>query len=218
MSNEAVVLALDERSVSGKKVKQLRAKGLVPVVIHEKGQESLKGAAPILDVERMYRRAGKHHTVELTIGSTKKLAFVKDITTDPVKNTFTHVVFHAIKANEKTEAEVPLKMVGQAPALVAGLLVRLNMDHLVIKGLPANIPDVIEVDVSGVSTHNDDVREGALTIPSNVEVVDFDPERVIVSVTVPRAEVEKQHEEEVAAAEVPSDNGGEKTDKIEPKE
>jgi hypothetical protein len=47
-----------------------------------------------------------------------------------------------------------------------------------------------------------------LVIPKEVELMEVDPDAVIVSVTVPRAEIEKEVEEEVAAADVPSANGG----------
>lgn len=208
MSSQTISLSLSDREVTGKKVKKLRREGLVPVVIYEKGHDSIHASAVSMDLNRAYAKAGKHHALELSIGKVKKLAFVKDVDHDPVKNVLTHVAFHAIKQNEKVEAEVPIKMVGNAPASIAGLLVRLNVDHLVVKGLPANIPSSIEVDVSAVATEDDDVRASSLQIPKDVEAIDLDPERVIVSVTVPRAEVEKATEEEVDAADVPSDNGG----------
>jgi large subunit ribosomal protein L25 len=209
MSSQTVNLSLSEREIIGKKVKQLRREGFVPVVIHEKGHDSLHATAVALELTKVYHKVGKHHAVALTVGNTKKLAFIKDVSFEPVKNTISHIAFHAVKQNEKVEAEVPLRMVGQAPASVAGLLVRLNVDHIAVKGLPANIPDVIEIDVSSVATADDDVRAEALMIPEGVEAIDLDSGRVIVSVTVPRAEVEKTPEEEVAAADVPSDNGGE---------
>lgn len=210
MSSDKIVLQAEKRETSGKKVRALRRNGFVPGTVYERGKDSLSVQIEYMPLYKVWQQAGKHHAVELSIDGKSHLAIIKDVSHDPVKATLSHVSFHAINKNEKIDAEVPLQMVGQAPASVAGLLVRLNTDHVVVKGLPADIPDVIEVDVSNVATEDDDVRASALIIPSNVEAVDLDPEMVIVSVSVPRAEVEKEAEEEVDAADVPSDNGGDK--------
>jgi hypothetical protein len=72
------------------------------------------------------------------------------------------------------------------------------------------MPEYIEIDISAVTNEDDDIRAVSLKMPSNIEIVDFDPERVIVSVTIPRAIVEDTEATEVVdAADVPSANGGE---------
>ena len=210
MSSEKIVLLAEKREASGKQVKALRKAGKIPATVYEKGKESINVQVEYLPLERVVRKAGKHHPVELNFDGKDHLTMIKDVAHDPVRGTLSHVAFHAINKNEKVEAEVPLHMVGQAPAQVAGLLVRLNIDHVAVKGLPNKIPDSIEIDITGVATEDDDIRMSALNIPSSVELLEDDPEAVIVSVTVPRAEVEKEAEEEVSAADVPSDNGGEK--------
>jgi large subunit ribosomal protein L25 len=213
--SEKIALVAEKREVSGKKVSGLRRNGSVPAVIYEKGKESVNLSVEYMPLHKAYVAAGFAHPVEIEIGSKKYFTMIKDVHMDPVKHTIMHVAFHAVNANDPVEAQIPLKMVGQAPASVAGLFVHFNMDSITVKGLPNNMPDSIEVDVTGVVTEDDDIRANALVIPSNLEVIDLDPERVIISVTVPRAEVEKESEEEVAAADVPSDNGGEKADSTE---
>jgi large subunit ribosomal protein L25 len=210
MSSDKIVLTADKRETTGKKVKALRRDGQIPATIYEKGKESLNVQLSYMPLLKAWHKAGKHHPIELTVDGTTHLTMIKDVAHDPVKTTLTHVSFHAINKNDKVEAEVPLHMAGQAPASAMGLLVRLNVDHVVIKGLPNDIPNSIEVDISEIKTEEDDVRATELVIPSNVEMIDMDPDQVIVSVTVPRAEVEKEPEEEVDASEVPSDNGGQK--------
>jgi large subunit ribosomal protein L25 len=210
MSSDKILLTADKREATGKKVKALRRDGQIPATVYEKGKDSLSVQLSYMPLLKAWQKAGKHHPIELTVDGTTHLTMIKDVAHDPVKATLTHVSFHAINKNEKVEAEVPLHMDGNAPAQQLGLLVRLNVDHVVVKGLPNNIPNEILVDVSGVSSEEDDIRAVSLIIPSDVELVDMDPDQVIVSVTVPRAEVEKPVEEEVDVADVPSDKGGEK--------
>ncbi len=69
------------------------------------------------------------------------------------------------------------------------------------------MPDALELDVSAVAEADDDLKVEALTIPKNLELL-TDPTNMLVSVIVPRAEVEAASEE-VAADEVPSINGSE---------
>lgn len=208
MSSETIALVADKREATGKQVKALRAAGHVPATIYEKGKDSLNVQLTYLPLMKAWRKAGKHHPIELTIDGKKHFTMIKDVSFDPVKATLTHVSFHAIKMNVAVEAEVPLHMAGQSPASVAGLLVRLNIDHVAVKGLPNNIPNTIEVDVTGVATEDDDIRMSQLVIPKDIELMENDPDTVVVSVTVPRAEVEKETEE-AAAADVPSENGSE---------
>lgn len=215
MSSDKITLSADLREVTGKKVKSIRKDGLVPAVIYEKGKESINLHVPYMPLQKAYSAVGLGQPIEITMDKKKYLVMIKDVHMDPVKNTIMHVAFHAVNANEAIEAQVHLKMVGQAPASALGLLVRLNVDHITVKGLPGDMPDHIEVDVSEVTTEDDDIRAVSLNIPSNVEAVDFDPDRVIVSVTIPRAVVEEVEEETVDPAEVPSDNGGEKTESTE---
>lgn len=209
MSSETISLNADKREAVGKKVKALRRAGQVPATIYEKGKDSLHVQLTYLPLSKAWHKAGKHHPIELVVDGKKHLAMIKDVSFDPVKATLTHVSFHAIKMNQAIEAEIPLHMTGQAPASANGLLVRLNIDHVNVKGLPSKLPDAIEIDVSGIVNEDDDIRMNALVSPEGVELIDVDPETVLVSVTVPRAEVEKETEEEIDAADVPSDNGGE---------
>ena len=210
MSSDKITLQAEKRELTGKKLKTLRAQGKIPATMYERGKDSVNVQVAYMPLLKVWKQAGKHHPVELNVDGQNHLTMIKDVDYDPVKGTLSHLAFHAINKNEKVEAEVPLQMIGQAPAQIAGLLVRLNTDHVVVKGLPNDIPNVIEIDVTGVVTEDDDLRMSAVKVPSNVELMHDDMEAVVVSVSVPRAEVEKEAEEEVAAADVPSDNGGEK--------
>ena len=207
MSGSALSLQAEERSVTGKKVGALRRSGLVPAVIYEKGKSSDLLSVSYIPLIKIWNKAGKHHAIKVAYGKNERLTIIKDVTFDPVKGLLSHVAFHAINVNEKIETEAPLHLEGLAPAIVAGLIVRTNMDHVVVKGLPGNIPDSIIIDVTGLVSADDDIRASQLVMPKDVELM-TDPDTVVVSVVIPRAEVEKvEEEEEVEAADVPSAHG-----------
>ncbi len=212
MSGSALTLQAEERNVTGKKVGQLRAAGMVPAVVYEKGVASDNVAISYIPLKKIWNKAGKHHTITLSYGKKQRLTLIKDVTVDPVKGQLSHIAFHAVKINEPIDAEVPVTLVGHAPATVAGLLVHVNVDHVVVRGLPNSIPDSIEVDVTNITTPDDDVRAGALKMPKDITLI-TDKDIVVVSVIVPRAEVEAVEEAaEADAADVPSEHGAPKTE------
>ena len=209
MSGNAILLQAEKRTVSGKKVGSLRRSGKVPAVVYEKGIDSDMVSVDYISLVKVWNKAGKHHTVSLKYGNKERLTIIKDVTFDPVKGLLSHVAFHAVKQNENIEAEVPVLLEGLAPASVAGFIIRTNLDHIIVKGFPGNIPDSIAIDVTNLATQDDVIRAAQVVLPKNTTLA-IDPDTIIVSVVVPRAEVEKV-EEEVAAAEVPSAHGSEKT-------
>lgn len=92
---DKISLNLDERSVHGKKVARLRRDNLVPGVVYGQGFEPISVQAVQQVIDKVYRAAGKHHPVHITIGSKKKIAMIKDVDVDPLKNVVRHVAFHA---------------------------------------------------------------------------------------------------------------------------
>src|SRR3954465_1327103 len=103
-------LKLQQRSVVRKGLNGLRHEGMVPAVIHNHGQPSLHVMAPETELVKIYRSAGKHHPLQLEVGSQDFLALIKDVHYNPVKRRMQHIVFQAIKRDEKVEAEVPLHL------------------------------------------------------------------------------------------------------------
>jgi len=206
-----MILAAEERTVTGKKVNTLRRDGFVPAVVYERGQVSDNIMVPYALMSKAWREAGKHHVIQLSYGKKSRPTLIQHMTLNAAKGTIAHVAFHAINLKEKVETEVPVHLVGNAPASQKGLIVHQNLEAVMVKGLPTDIPDSIELDVSNISEPDDDLKVSALTIPKNLELI-TDPEQMLVSVIIPRAEVEAVAEE-VAADEVPSDNGGKTEEK-----
>src|ERR1035438_8267143 len=112
MSDQDISLVLQERETLGKGLNKLRNQGLVPAVIHDHGKPSTHVMGEYGTIAKVYASAGKHHPVEITIGSKKNIAIIKDVHYDPVKHRVEHVVFQAIRQDEKVETEVPIKFIG----------------------------------------------------------------------------------------------------------
>src|SRR3990167_8610604 len=168
MSGQDIALSLQERTVQGKAVKQLRRDGLIPAVVHDHGKPSKVVMAPYLEVYRVYQQAGKHHSLSLDVGNEKIMALIKDVDFDPKKHQLRHVVFNAIKADEKVETEVPVVLEGEIPAEKAGLMVITQLDHVEIEALPKDLIDELKVDATKLVEIGDKITVADLNVPDGV--------------------------------------------------
>ncbi|HZP55489.1 MAG TPA: 50S ribosomal protein L25 [Candidatus Saccharimonadales bacterium] len=193
-------LKLQERTTIRKGLNDLRSEGLVPAVVHNHGQPSVHVMAPEMELERIFEVAGKHHPLNLEVGDQKFLALIKDAHFNPVKRKLQHVVFQAIRRDEKVEAEVPIHLEGEIPAEKVGLQVLHHLDHVEIEALPANLPDSIVVDATVLAEIGDKINVGDLKLPEGVTLL-TEPEQSIAAVIEPKEQVIEEPEAEVAEGE-----------------
>ena len=173
---EKISLKLDERKVHGKKVKSLRQQGITPGVVYGQGMEPLPVQAEAGEVRRVVATAGKHTPVNLT-GAKRRIAMIKDVEWHPTKGgVIRHISLHAVKADEPVVAEVPVHLmgVGESVAEKAGLVVLQAIDRVQVKALPMDLPDAIEIDITGLAEAGDKVTLGDATLPASVEFVEHD--------------------------------------------
>jgi large subunit ribosomal protein L25 len=172
---EDITVALHKREVTGKSVKHLRAEGQVPAVIHDHGKASVVVVGQYADLLKTYQRAGKHHPVEVTADGKHYTALIKSVEFDPRKHQLRHVVFNAVKANEKVTAEVPVRIKlsegnESTPAERAGLVVLEQLDAVEIEAVPSKLPQVLEFDGEKLVEVGDHATVADLIIPQGVTV------------------------------------------------
>jgi large subunit ribosomal protein L25 len=200
MADVDTPVKLKQREVLGKGLSSLRAQGEIPAVIHNHGAESIHVSAPEIDILRVYRLAGKHHPVNLEVGSDKYLALIKDAQFDPVKRRLQHVVFQAIRQNETVEAEVPIRIEGDAPAEKVGLIILHQLDAVEVEALPRNLPDELVVSAETLAELHDKITVADLKVPEGVTIL-TELEHPIATVAETRAQVAEEAAEEEAQGE-----------------
>lgn len=203
MSNQDIAIVLEKRDIIGKGLGKLKRSGYIPAVIHQPGKDSINVSANFVEITKVFGEAGKHHPVSVTVGGDKLLTIIKDVDTDPTKHMLRHVVFGVINKNDKVHTEVPVELVGEAPALKAALLVHQNIEVLEITALPKDLVDSIKIDVSGLSEIGDKINVGDIPVPNGITIL-TDPEHPAVTVDAPHVQAEEETEatpaEEEAAA------------------
>lgn len=200
MANVDQPLVLEEREKLGKGLNALRNDGKVPAVIHNHGEESVHVMATEKELVAVYKEAGKHHPLNLNVGSKKYLALIKDVHYNPVKNRMQHVVFQAIRAGEKVEAEIPVHLDGDSPAVKAGLVVLHQLDTVTVEALPKDLPDELRVDATKLVEIHDKLTVADIVAPTGVTIL-TDLEHPIATVVETKAQISEEAEEAEATNE-----------------
>jgi len=208
LSNDQITIALTKRDTVRKGLSSLRQAGKIPAVIHNHGQESVVVEGNYIDVLKVYKRAGKHHAVDVTVDGKKFLTIIKDVDFEPKKNTLRHVVFGAIRQDEKVETEVPLVFEGDAPAEKAGLMVIRQLDHVQVEALPRDLPDELTVSIEGLAEIGDKVSVADITAPDGVTIL-TELEHGIAVVEETKAQMSEEAEEEAVEGEETPEDGKE---------
>lgn len=229
---EATLLELEKREITGKAVKAIRKEGKVPAVIHDHGKPSVVVMAEYQALQHAYSVVGKHQPLHLTANGKRYTAMIKTVSYDPRYNSMNHVVFNAIKANEKVTTEIPVKVKLEegndvTPAERNSLLVLHNVTTVEVEAPANKLPDYLEFDGEKLVEVGDHATVADLIVPDGVEIK-ADSTQTIASVFEPSAvaaandaaggdeEAETEGSEESAEGEA-SGESAEKTEQAEAK-
>ncbi len=209
-------LALEKRELTGKKLKTLRANGLIPSVVYG-GKEPVLMASEYVATEKVLQKAGYHSPIDLDMAGKKQLAIAKNVHIDPVSRKIINIEFQAISADEIVEATTPVIIVNfeasEASKIYHFALTQVTTE-LDVKAKPADLPKSLEVDAINLKEIDDKLTIADIILPAGVELSDkeLSSEQVVASLYDPAAEAEKREAETAAetpveAADVPADNG-----------
>ena len=202
--SERPLLKAERRTVTGKKVKQLRRQGKLPGVVYGKVlDEPIPVALDYKEAYKVLRGATGSEILDLELEGQTLPVLVREKQKDFIKGTLLHVDFQAVSMTETIWAEVPIELEGEAPAVKNyGAVLFQSMDVLEVEALPGDLPERIVLDLSVLKEVGDMITVGDLVLPPSVKVM-ADPEEAIVVATAPRTEEEVEEAEtaEVTGAE-----------------
>ncbi len=186
-----LLLNLQPRDVIGKAVKHLRKENMVPAVIHDHGKPSIIVMGPYLEMLKVYQKAGKHHPVSLKADSQEFTALIKHADFDPKKHELRHLVFNAVKADEKVSTEIPVHIKydednDSTPAERAGLVVLHQLEAVEVEALPKDLPDALHFDGEKLVAAGDSATVADIIVPQGV-TIKTDPAHPLATVFEPSA-------------------------------
>jgi large subunit ribosomal protein L25 len=201
---DKIELGVTNREILGKKVKHLRRQGITPVHLFGHGIESLALQCDTGELERVLAQAGHTGLIGLKLDKEKKLrtVVVREFDRDWRRGKLLHVDFYQIKMEEKIRLEVPIVLVGEAPALKSkDNMLEHELENLAVECLPAKIPASVEVDISPFTEPGQAIRVKDIALDKDIAVLN-DPELVVVKISWRPVEKVEEEVVEVAAEAV----------------
>jgi len=198
---DKIELGVANREILGKKVKHLRRQGITPVHLFGHGIESLALQCDTGELERVLAQAGHTGLISLKLDKEKKPrpVVIREFDRDWRGRKLLHVDFYQVKMEEKIKLEVPVVLVGEAPALKSkDNMLEHELETLTVECLPAKIPASLEVDISSFTEPGQAIRIKDIALDKDITVLN-DPELVVVKISW--RPVEKVEEEVVEVAE-----------------
>ena len=202
------------RPLGSRPARRLRHDGMIPGVVYGHGTEPVAVAVAARDLRiALSGESGSNTLLSLVAGDQTFLTLAREMQRHPVRGTVTHVDFQIVRRDEIIAAEVPITLIGEALEVAHGDgLVDQQLFNLPVRARPADIPSVVEVDVTSL-TIGAALRVADLVLPDGV-TTDLDDEVAIVTGQPPRVqavegEVEGEAEAGEAAAAEPAEPAGE---------
>jgi len=203
---EALELKAQVRKDSGKgPARRLRQKGFIPAVFYGSGRDATLLAVDVSELTKYFKERKESVFIKLRIAEdgkeAEKLSIIKELQTSPVSNKPVHADFLEIRMDHKISLEVPIHFVGTPAGVEMGGELQILKRDLAISGLPNNIPESVQVDISRLNI-GESLNVGDIALGEGVESDDAE-DIAIATVWAPKAAAEPVEGEEAAASGEP---------------
>lgn len=210
---EAAEIKLSNRSISGKKVANLRREGIMPVHLYggDSGPLSLQGDSA--EINKLLPRVGLNIPVSVVVegGGAGEICFVREVQRHPLTQDILHVDFLRVDVKSKITASVPIEVIGDSPAvrLLGGTLIQ-NMQSINVEALPLNVPEKITVDITSIEDFETAIHISDISVEGDISITN-PSDALVARVAPPRIELEPVSDEvpEDAEGEVEGEQDGE---------
>ena len=146
------------------KAKRLLKEGMVPACLYGKGIETMELIVPQQKMNKVFE---KHPSkIDLVVEGKTWLVGISEIQREAVTRKPCHISFHNLDKSQKSVFEVKVCLTGKPKeGMVAHLLHTIE-----VKGRPDQIPDQLEMDISGLGL-GEALRISDLSLKGSFEIV-----------------------------------------------
>lgn len=168
--NEKVTIAIEKREeMNGSVGKKLRKIGYIPGAINRKGLESVSVKIKKDELMKNIFKYGKNYLFTLDLeGQESYAAMIKEMQYSPIKGEVLNVVFQQVSVTEPIKFNLNIKVIGKEAIELKNLHFVQQMDKILVTGLPQDIPDSLEIDVTDLNL-NDKICIGDIKFPKGIE-------------------------------------------------
>lgn len=165
--SDNVLVATTGRQTGSAASRRLRSQDQIPGVVYGHGQPPVSVTVVRRDLRHAVSGlAGMNTVLKLSVDGQTFAALIKDVQRHPVRRTVNHIDFVRVDLNESITVSVPLRLVGEAKAVVnAGGFVDPAVDSIEVETTPNNMPNEILFDVT-------DMQPGQVIHLSDLQIPD----------------------------------------------
>ncbi len=202
---EQAVLEVAPRTIVGKANKRLRREGFIPGNIFGHNQAPQIVQVDVVNFDRLRRSGAARSVVTLRMpDAATQTVLIRRVQHNPRTGKIVHIDFFRVSMTQRINMRVPLRFVGESPAVKneGGVLLHL-MEAVEVECTASDIVDNIEVDISSLTEIDATLHASDVKLPANFTLV-TDPEEPIAKVAATRAEVAAETTEAAAAETTPA--------------
>ena len=179
------------RKPGSRESRRIRRTGQVPAIVYGGELDPIAVQVDAHDLHMaLHTEAGSNAIITLEIADGDTLTtMARVIERHPFRNEYRHVDFVTIDLSKKVHAEVALHFEGTPVGVREGGVFSPRRSHVQVEVLPTEIPSFIALDISEVEIGGS-LRVEDLPELEGVEYLE-DLDAVVMSVTVPAAEIEE---------------------------
>lgn len=162
-------LTATRREATGSRASiKLRAEGSVPAVLYGHKEEPVTLAIGAKQLRKALAHKAKVVKLE---GDASGQAIVQALQWDTFHRHLLHIDLLRVSVGEKVQVSVPIELKGDAVGVNDGGVITLINDHVEIEAAPANLPDILHLDVTTLNV-GDNMTAGEITdLPDGAKLI-----------------------------------------------
>ena len=201
---EKFTLDAQTRTITGKKVSQLRRQGVVPVGVYGPKIQPMNLQIPARPLQVMLMKAGGTNLIDLTVDGSPTTVLAREVQRDVLRGDIIYVDFFAVDLASTIRTEVPIHFVNESPAVVTNLGILITGPSMLsIETLPSNLLSQIDLDLSTLMALGDSIHVRDLDLGKDVVILN-DPSEMLVQISQSSAARSEEDEAAEVAEEVSS--------------
>lgn len=189
--SEDFILEAEVRTVTGKKVKRLRAAGHVPITVYGPKIEPLTLQVPYRPLQVALMKAGGTNLIDMKYEDKTVSVLARDVQRDVLKGDILHADFFAVDEDQTLIADIPVHLNGESPLVLSRKAILLTgINFVTVEMLPKMLKTInsIEVDLTILDDLSKAITVADLDLGEGIRIIN-DPEETLARLAVPRAAV-----------------------------
>ncbi|GAB5076919.1 50S ribosomal protein L25/general stress protein Ctc [Arthrobacter sp. AD-310] len=191
-------LAAELRTEFGKGyARRARMANLIPAVIYGHGEAPVHVTLPAKATTLAVRTPNA--LLSLDINGEGRLALVKDIQRDPIKQIIEHIDLLTVRQGEKVTVDVPVHVDGES---AAGTVHNLELTTVSVEAEATHLPETVTVSIEGRAA-GEHIHASDIVLPKGAALL-TDAEALVVNISE-AVEIEEETTEAAEGAEAPAE-------------